>query len=165
MCQTGSGLQQHPRPRDRFTRGRTPAGAEVERVLEARKKPWSFGQNPTPSSGTGAFNLRLGQLADLGHSIRLVETLKEMKGLGIQPNILTYNSAMELFGKKCLEDEAWALVDDMKALGIMPDIETYKFLLQVRMTSPFFFGAAQTLFLIHRLFVTRLTKLRGPCLE
>jgi pentatricopeptide repeat protein len=86
-------------------------------------------------------------LADIGHTVRLVETLKEMKGLAHRPTILTYNSAMELFGKKGLEDEAWALVDDMKALGIMPDIETYKFLLQVRTTSPLFGGAAQTLFL------------------
>ncbi|KAH9985816.1 hypothetical protein BJV74DRAFT_846404 [Russula compacta] len=60
----------------------------------------------------------------------LIETLKEMKQLGLKPDILTYNSAMELLGKRAMEDEAWALVDDMKALGIMPDIETYKFLLQ-----------------------------------
>ncbi|KAI9510937.1 hypothetical protein F5148DRAFT_975964 [Russula earlei] len=53
-----------------------------------------------------------------------------MKELRIQPDILTYNSAMELFGRYGMQDEAWALVDDMKALGIMPDIETYKFLLQ-----------------------------------
>jgi len=55
-----------------------------------------------------------------------------MKELGLKPDILTYNSALELFGKLGMEDEAWALVDDMKALGIVPDIETYKFLLQVR---------------------------------
>lgn len=65
----------------------------------------------------------------------VVEALKEMKQLGLKPDILTYNSAMDLFGRRAMEDEAWALVDDMKALGIMPDIETYKFLLQVRMKS------------------------------
>jgi pentatricopeptide repeat protein len=59
-----------------------------------------------------------------------------MKELGHRPDILTYNSAMELFGKQAMEDEAWALVDDMKALGIMPDIETYKLLLQVRTINP-----------------------------
>ncbi|KAI0283795.1 hypothetical protein BC826DRAFT_960862 [Russula brevipes] len=53
-----------------------------------------------------------------------------MKELNLQPDLLTYNSAMELFGKHGMEDEAWALVDDMKASGTMPDIETYKFLLQ-----------------------------------
>jgi pentatricopeptide repeat protein len=62
----------------------------------------------------------------------LVETLKDMKERGLRPDIMTYNSAMELLGKHALEDEAWALVDDMKALGVMPDIETYKFLLEVR---------------------------------
>ncbi|KAH9963831.1 hypothetical protein BC827DRAFT_1128532 [Russula dissimulans] len=53
-----------------------------------------------------------------------------MKECAIRPDILTYNSAMELFGKHAMEDEAWALMDDMKAAGIMPDTETYKFLLQ-----------------------------------
>jgi pentatricopeptide repeat protein len=85
-------------------------------------------------------------LADIGHTLKLVETLKEMKGLGFRPNILTYNSAMELFGKKGLEDEAWALVDDMKAQGIKPDIETYKYLLQVRTTSSLFGGTADFIF-------------------
>lgn len=59
-----------------------------------------------------------------------------MKELGHRPDILTYNSAMELFGKQAMEDEAWALVDDMKALGIMPDIETYKLLLQAVRHAP-----------------------------
>lgn len=59
-----------------------------------------------------------------------------MKELGLRPDILTYNSAMELFGKLGMEDEAWALVDDMKAFGIMPDIETYKFLLQAVRRAP-----------------------------
>jgi pentatricopeptide repeat protein len=71
---------------------------------------------------------------------------------------------MELFAHEGFEDEAWALVDDMKAQGIMPDIETYKFLLQVRTTSSLFGGATETLFW-HRLFVSRLTKLLGPCSE
>ena len=114
-------------------------------MLGARNKPWSFGRHPTPSSGAAAFNLKLGHFADVGRSVRLVETLKEMKELGHRPNILTYNSAMELFGKQGMEDEAWALVDDMKALGIMPDIETYKFLLEVRTTNPLF-GAPLILF-------------------
>jgi pentatricopeptide repeat domain-containing protein 1 len=87
------------------------------------------------SSGTAAFNLRLGQFVDIGRSLRLVTTLKDMKEFGLRPDILTYNSAMELFGRHGMEDEAWALVDDMKALGIFPDVETYKFLLQVHLTS------------------------------
>jgi pentatricopeptide repeat domain-containing protein 1 len=64
-----------------------------------------------------------------------------MKELGLQPDILTYNSAMELFGKHGMEDEAWAMVDDMKALGITPDVETYKFLLEVHLTSSIHFQA------------------------
>lgn len=72
---------------------------------------------------------------EIGNAIGLVKTLKEMKDLGLRPDILTYNSAMELFGKRAMEDEAWALVDDMKALGISPDIETFKFLLQVHLIS------------------------------
>ena len=75
-------------------------------------------------------------MVDIGRSIKVIETLKEMKERGVRPDILTYNSAMELFGKRAMEDEAWALVDDMKAQGILPDIETYKFLLQVRMKNP-----------------------------
>ena len=75
---------------------------------------------------------------DIGHSTKLVTALKEMKELGLQPDILTYNSAMELFGKHAMEDEAWALIDDMKALRISPDIETFKFLLQVHLTSSIF---------------------------
>jgi len=86
-----------------------------------------------PSPGITAFNLRLGQSVDIGHPLKLVEILKEMKELAIRPDLLTYNSAMELFGRHGLEDEAWALVDDMKAAGIMPDIETYRFLLQVHL--------------------------------
>ena len=165
MCQSGLGLQRHPPPRDRSNRGRTPARSEVQRVLGAENKSWSFGQNPGPSSGTGAFNLKLGRFADLGRVLSLVETLKEMKRLGLRPNILTYNLAMELFGKKGLEDEGWALVDDMKAQGIKPDIETYRYLLQVRTTCSLFGSTAETLFLAHRLFVSRLTKLLGPCSE
>ena len=91
-----------------------------------------------PSSRAGTYALRLGQFVDARNPLKLVETLKEMKELGLKPDYLTYNSAMELFGRLGMEDEAWALVDDMKALGIMPDIETYKFLLQVRTTRPFF---------------------------
>jgi pentatricopeptide repeat protein len=83
-------------------------------------------------SGVVSLNLRLGQSADIGHSVKLLETLKEMKERGIRPDILTYNSVMEFLAKHAMEDEAWALVDDMKALGVMPDIETYKFLLKVR---------------------------------
>jgi len=69
-----------------------------------------------------------------------------MKERGVRPDILTYNSAMELFAKRAMEDEAWALVDDMKALGILPDIETYKFLLQVRMKSPISMGPSLILY-------------------
>ena len=95
---------------------------------------------------TGILTLRLGQFVDNRNALKLVETLKEMKELGIKPDILTYNSAMELFGKLAMEDEAWALVDDMKALGIMPDIETYKFLLEVRTTRPFLGGVTKICF-------------------
>ena len=72
---------------------------------------------------------------DISHSVKVVTTLKEMKELGLKPDILTYNSAMELFGKRAMEDEAWALIDDMKVLGISPDVETFKFLLQVHLIS------------------------------
>ena len=97
------------------------------------KQPCSLRQPPALSTGTAAFNLRLGQLVDIGQSVKLVATLQEMKEYRIPPDILTYNSAMDLFGKHALEDEAWALIDDMKALGISPDIETFQFLLQVRL--------------------------------
>ncbi|KAI9442634.1 hypothetical protein H4582DRAFT_2110118 [Lactarius indigo] len=101
-----------------------------------RKRPWSLRQPPASSTGTAAFNLRLGQFVDIGHSTKLVTTLKEMKESGLRPDILTYNSAIELFAKHAMEDEAWALIDDMKALGISPDIETFKFLLQAVRHAP-----------------------------
>ena len=104
------------------------------------KQPWSLRQQPALSTGTAAFNLRLGQLVDIGQSVKLVATLQEMKEYRIPPDILTYNSAMDLFGKHALEDEAWALIDDMKALGISPDIETFMFLLQVRLTNSISLG-------------------------
>jgi pentatricopeptide repeat protein len=100
-----------------------------------------------------------------GHAIQLVTTLKEMKELGLRPDILTYNSAMELFGKRKMEDEAWALVDDMKALGISPDIETFKFLLQVHLINSILLDVPKVLIPLHRLFVTLLTKRPGPCLK
>lgn len=109
--------------------------------------------------------MKLGQIVDAGYPLRLVETLKEMKDLGLKPDILTYNSAMELLGKYGMEEEAWALVDDMKALGIMPNIETYKFLLQVRTTRPFLGGVIEIFLLTYRLFVAGLTKSPGPCSE
>jgi pentatricopeptide repeat protein len=130
-----------------------------------KKRPWSFERHPAPSSGAVTFNLRLGQSVDAGLPLKLVETLKEMKELGPKPDILTYNFAMELFGRLSMEDEAWALVDDMKALGIMPDIETYKFLLQVRTSRPFLRGIIEILLLTYRLFVARPTKPLGPCSE
>jgi pentatricopeptide repeat protein len=147
ICHSGPHSQRpqsHTPPQDRSNRGRTSARAEVERVLGTGKNPGSFWRHPAPSSGTAGFNLKLGRFADIGRYLDVVKTLKEMKGLGLRPDILTYNSAMELFGKRNMEDEAWALLDDMKALGIMPDIETYKFLLQVRTTSPLFGGATET---------------------
>jgi pentatricopeptide repeat domain-containing protein 1 len=101
-------------------------------VTGSKNGPWTFRQHTVPSSGIATFNLRLGQFVDIHRSAKLVETLKEMKEHGHRPDILTYNTVMEIFGKHGMEDEAWALADDMKAVGIMPDIETYKFLLQVR---------------------------------
>lgn len=136
-------LQRHPPPQDRSKRraDRDPAGSGVEPTSRVRSQPWSFKQPPVSSSGTTAFNMRLGQAVDMGRSLMLVATLKEMKELGLKPDILTYNSAMELFGKRGMEDEAWAMVDDMKALGITPDVETYKFLLEVHLTSSIYFQA------------------------
>lgn len=135
MCQSGPLSQRisgHPPPQDRskLHPRRSTTRDEVHQKAGAKNKPWSFRQH---TSGIAAFNLRLGQLVDINRSVRVIETLKEMKKSGVSPDILTYNSAMELFGKHAMEDEAWALVDDMKAQGILPDIETYKFLLQVRM--------------------------------
>jgi pentatricopeptide repeat protein len=109
-------------------------------------KPWSLEAHPAPSSRTTNYNLKLGHFVDIGLPLKVVETLKEMKELGLKPDILTYNSAMELFGRLGMEDEAWALVDDMKALGIMPDIETYKFLLKVRTTRLFLKGVIEICF-------------------
>lgn len=138
MCQAGPLSHPHPPFEDRSERGPTSSNARAEHIFKhvfvagKSQKPWSFERHSTPSSRAVTFNLKLGQFVDTRHPLKLVETLKEMKELGHKPDILTYNSAMELFGKLNMEDEAWALVDDMKALGIMPDIETYKFLLQVR---------------------------------
>jgi pentatricopeptide repeat protein len=130
-------LQRHPPPQDRSKRRNGPslARTELDRVFRAKNKPWPLNPHSRPSPGITAFNLRLGQSVDMGHPLKLVETLKEMKECAIRPDILTYNSAMELFGKHAMEDEAWALMDDMKAAGIMPDTETYKFLLQVHLMS------------------------------
>lgn len=129
-------LQRHPLPQDRskLYSGRPPSSSreEVDRVNGTKTKPWSFRPHNVPLSGVVALNHRVGQSVDIGRSVMLVETLKDMKERGLRPDIMTYNSAMELLGKHALEDEAWALVDDMKALGVMPDIETYKFLLEVR---------------------------------
>ena len=147
----------------RSKRDRISARAKVERVLGAGNKPWSFERHPAPSSKSAFFNQQLGHYVDTGRPSKLVETLKEMKELGIKPDILTYNSAMEFFGKYGMDDEAWALVDDMKALGIMPDIETFKFLLQVRAIRPFLGGIIENFLLTYRLFVTRLMKPPGPC--
>jgi pentatricopeptide repeat protein len=134
MCQPGplsERLQRHPPPQDRSKRYSS-SREEVDQVHGTKSKPWSFRQHNVSLSGVVSLNLRLGQSADIGHSVKLLETLKEMKERGIRPDILTYNSVMEFLAKHAMEDEAWALVDDMKALGVMPDIETYKFLLKVR---------------------------------
>ncbi|KAI0259263.1 hypothetical protein BC834DRAFT_974433 [Gloeopeniophorella convolvens] len=83
-----------------------------------------------------SFTLRLGQAVDFGRTVQLLEILKEMKDLGIKPDILTYNSAMELLARHAMEAEAWAVLDDMKAVGVAPDVETYKFLLRAVRRSP-----------------------------
>lgn len=167
MCKSGpfsQRLQRHPSPQDRSKRhpSRSPTRDEVDgRVTRAKSKPWSFRQH---TSGIAAFNLRLGQSVDIGRSVKVIETLKIMKERGVRPDILTYNSAMELFAKRAMEDEAWALVDDMKALGILPDIETYKFLLKVRMENHYIYRTvADTVSSTHRLFARHLTRLLGPC--
>ncbi|KAH9165468.1 hypothetical protein EDB89DRAFT_2009586 [Lactarius sanguifluus] len=131
-------LQRHPPPQDRSQRYASgfPERAESMRASGIRKKPWSLRQPPASSTGTAAFNLRLGQFVDIGHSTKLVTTLKEMKESRLRPDILTYNTAMELFGKHAMDEEAWALIDDMKALGISPDIETFRFLLQAVRYAP-----------------------------
>lgn len=158
-------LQRHHPSHNRSKRGPTSARAEGERVFGGGKNPWSFERHHAPSSRTVIFNLRLGHFVDTRQPLKLVETLKEMKELGLKPDIVTYNSAMDLFGRFDMEDEAWALMDDMKASGIMPDIETYKFLLQVRTTRPFLGGVIEMLFLTYRLFVAHPTKPLGPCSE
>jgi len=125
-------LSRHPPPQDRSKRHpkRPPTSDGAHGITGAKNKPWSFRQH---TSGIAAFNLKLGQLVDINRSVQVIETLKEMKERGVSPDVLTYNSVMELFGRRAMEDEAWALVDDMKAQGVLPDVETYKFLLQVRM--------------------------------
>ena len=110
---------------------------KVDRLFGAGKNQWVFDRRPAPSSKTTTFNMKLGKSVDGGNLLELVEALKEMKELEVKPDILTYNTAMELFGRLGMEGEAWALVDDMKALGIMPDVETYKFLLHVRTARSF----------------------------
>ncbi|KAH9062448.1 hypothetical protein EDB87DRAFT_1787713 [Lactarius vividus] len=131
-------MRRHISPQDRsqpYASGSLPT-AENGRSSGIRKRPWSLRQPPASSTGTAAFNLRLGQFVDIRHSTKLVTTLKEMKESGVRPDILTYNTAMELFGKYAMEDEAWALIDDMKALGISPDVETFRFLLQAVRYAP-----------------------------
>src|SRR6266404_2500517 len=129
-------LQRHT-PQDHSQRhaSRSPIGNEKVRTSGIRNQPWSVRQPPTSSTRTAQFNQRLGQSADHGRAVELVQTLKEMKDLKLKPDILTYNSAMELFGRHAMEDEAWALIEDMKALRILPDMQTFKFLLQVRLIS------------------------------
>ncbi|KAH8994719.1 hypothetical protein EDB86DRAFT_1240832 [Lactarius hatsudake] len=131
-------LQRHAPPQDRSQHYASGSSARAENVRfsRIRKQPWSLRQPPASSTGTAAFNLRLGQFVDIGHSTKLITTLKEMKESGLRPDILTYNSAMELFGKHAMDEEAWALIDDMKALGISPDIETFKLLLQAVRYAP-----------------------------
>lgn len=148
VCQSGplsQRLKRRPPPQDRSKRHPThsPTKYEAGWTTGAKHKPWSFRQH---TSGIAAFNLRLGQSVDIGRYVKVIETLKAMKERGVRPDILTYNSAMELFAKRAMEDEAWALVDDMKALGILPDVETYKFLLRVRMKSPISMGPSLMLY-------------------
>lgn len=139
MCRSGPLAQRLSRrpPLPKRHPRHSQTGDGVHGITGAKSKPWSFRQH---TSGIAAFNLRLGQLVDINRSVQVIETLKEIKERGVRPDILTYNSAMELFGRRAMEDEAWALVDDMKAQGILPDIETYKFLLQVRMKNPISLG-------------------------
>jgi pentatricopeptide repeat protein len=157
--------QKHPPSHNRSKRGPPFVRDEGEHVFGGGKSLWSFERHHAPSSKTVIFNLRLGHFVDTRQPLKLVETLKEMKELGLKPDIVTYNSAMDLFGRLDMEDEAWALVDDMKASGIMPDIETYKFLLQVRTTRPFHGGVIEMFFLTYRLFVAHPTTPLGPCSE
>ena len=133
------------------------------RISGIRKQPWSLRQPLASSTGTAA--LRLRQFVDIGQSVKLVTTLKETKECRRPPDILTYNSAMELFGKHALEDEAWALIDDLKVLGVSPDIECSSSYYRCVRHIPSPWDVSKILISTHRLSVTPLMKRLGQCLK
>lgn len=61
--------------------------------------------------------------------------------MGSKPDKITYNAALEAFGKTGMEDEAWALLEDMTGMQISPDVQSFNFLLLV---SLFFITIALT---------------------
>ena len=98
-------------------------------------------------------------------SVKFVTTLKEMKEYGLPLDILTYNSAMELFGKHALEDEAWALINVLKVLGVSPDIECSSSYYRCVRHIPSPWNVSKILISKHRLSVTPLMKRLGECLK
>ena len=101
----------------------------------------------------------------VGKSFKFVTTLKETREYGHPPDILTYNSAMELFGNHDLEDEAWALIDDLKGLGVSPDIERSSSYYRCVRHIPSPWDVSKILISTHRLSVTPFVKRLGQCLK
>jgi pentatricopeptide repeat protein len=61
----------------------------------------------------------------------MMSAVHRMKADGITPNVVTYESILEMFARHGLLQEAWALFSDMEALDIVPRIQTYNLLLAV----------------------------------
>ena len=66
-----------------------------------------------------------------GHHGGVVETVAEMKKLGVPPDRYTYESLLQALSKECLHAECWATLLDMEAVGIKPDVVAFDHLLIV----------------------------------
>jgi pentatricopeptide repeat protein len=66
-----------------------------------------------------------------GEASKALEMYKKMKKSGLRPNLVTFNTLIDVLGKAEMIFEVQEIVEEMTALGYKPDVITYTSLLPV----------------------------------
>lgn len=97
--------------------------------------PPSTYQNPRlkPQTRLGQLRVDLTRCAqsESGNVIRAFEICREMKEMGVQPDIISYKQLIYACSKQYLGEETISLLEDMPNLGLAPDLETFNIVLSV----------------------------------
>lgn len=76
-------------------------------------------------SALALFEAHHSKLSQLPLVQRSMDTLQEMKRMGVQPNLKTYTTLINGWSKASYPEKALACFDEMKSVGLVPDKAVY----------------------------------------